>query len=157
VTIYRMHSPSYSVFDTSGAFLKPGRWHLAGTRIVYAAQHVSLAALETLVHAGGAPLPPRLITAIEMARSVAIEYAPWMELGDSQRFGSQWVREARTAVLAVPSIVVQRMEMNFVLNPAHPGFRGISHGPAQAFTFPARLFPARLFPARPFPARPAPR
>jgi RES domain-containing protein len=135
-----MHSPAYAVFDTSGAMLRAGRWHLRGTRVVYAAQHVSLAALETLVHANSQTPPPRSLTEIEIPDAVSIETAPWMHLPASQSFGSRWVQEGRTAVLAVPSIVVQQREMNFVLNPAHPEFQKITHGPARAFAFDARFF-----------------
>jgi RES domain-containing protein len=136
-----MHGAAYAVFDTSGAAHRAGRWHLRGTRVVYAAQHVSLAALEALVHANSQVLPPKSITEIEVPGSVAIETAAWMEMAESQAFGSRWVEEGRTAVLAVPSIVVQRMELNFVLNPAHADFRKITHGSARPFVFDGRFFP----------------
>jgi len=109
--------------------------------VVYAAQHVSLAVLETLVHANSQVLPPRSFTEIDVPDSVAVETAAWMEMAESQSFGSRWVEEARTAVLAVPSIVVQQMEMNFVLNPAHPDFTKIAHGAARTFVFDGRFFP----------------
>jgi len=141
MTIFRMHAVASPVFDTGGAVFREGRWHLRGTRVVYAAQHVSLAALETLVHANSQNLPPKSITEIQLPDSLAIEYAAWIDMPDSQYFGSRWVSEARTAVLAVPSIVVQQMEMNFVLNPAHPDFLSIAHGPAQPFAFDGRFFP----------------
>ena len=135
-----MHGEAYAVFDTSGAAFREGRWHLRGTRVVYAAQHVSLAALEMLVHANSQTLPPKLLTEIEVPDSVAVERAGWMELPESRAFGSRWVDEARTAVLAVPSIVVHHMELNFVLNPAHPEFGRIKHGTARAFAFDRRFF-----------------
>lgn len=141
MTIFRIHSEAYTVFDTGGAAFREGRWHLRGTRIVYAAQHVSLAALELLVHANNQSPPPKSITEIEVPDSVAIEYSGWIDLPDSRSFGSRWVGEARSAVLAVPSIVVQQMEWNFVLNPAHPEFRRITHGPARRFAFDQRFFP----------------
>jgi RES domain-containing protein len=140
LTIYRIHGAGYPVFDTSGAVLREGRWHRPGTRIVYAAQHVSLAALELLVHANSQAPPPKSITAIEIPDSLAIEYAGWMDLPGSQAFGSSWAEERRTAVLAVPSIVVHGMELNFALNPAHPDFASIAHGPAQPFAFDPRFF-----------------
>jgi RES domain-containing protein len=136
-----MHGAAYPVFDTSGAVRWAGRWHLRGTRVVYAAQHVSLAALEALVHANSQTLPPKAITEIEVPDSLAIETAAWMEMPDSQAFGGRWVKEGRTAVLAVPSIVVQGMELNFVLNPAHADFKKITHGAARPFAFDARFFP----------------
>ena len=114
---------------------------LRGTRVVYAAQHASLAALEALVHANSQVLPPKSITEIHVPDSLSIEYAVWMEMLDSQMFGSRWVEEARTALLAVPSIVVQQMELNFVINQAHPDFKKITHGPAKTFAFDSRFFP----------------
>ena len=139
-----MHGAAAAVFDTGGAVFREGRWHLRGTRIVYAAQHVSLAALETLVHANSQVLPPKSITKIDVPESVAIETAAWMDMPASQTFGSRWAEEARTAVLAVPSIVVQGMELNYVLNPAHPDFVKITHGPARPFEFDARFSPRLL-------------
>jgi RES domain-containing protein len=134
-----MHGVSYAVFDTEGAFLQPGRWHSRGTHMIYAAEHVSLAVLETLIHAGGRKLPPRAITQIRIPDNLPIESASWMEMPESQRFGDAWIFGARTAVLRVPSIAVNRLESNFVLNPRHPDFRLIQHGPAQEYIFDPRF------------------
>jgi len=138
--VFRMHGVAYSVFDTTGSFLLAGRWHSAGTRVIYAAEHASLAVLETLIHAGGRKLPPRAMTRIDIPDTVRIESAAWMEMPESQRFGDEWVKEARTAVLRVPSIAVNRMESNFVLNPRHPEFPVIPHGGPERFVFDPRFF-----------------
>lgn len=137
---YRIHAPAHAAFDATGAFLQPGRWHLAGTRVIYAAEHASLAVLETLIHAGGRKLPPRALTRIEIPDDLVIESAGWVEMPASQAFGEAWVREARTAVLRVPSVAVNRMESNFVLNPAHPDFTRITHATAQSYVFNPRFF-----------------
>ncbi len=137
--VFRMHGVSYDVFDATGAFLQPGRWHSQGTRVVYAAEHASLAVLETLIHAGGRKMPPRMLTRIDLPEDLAIEAAPWMEIPASQTFGDAWVRKARSAVLRVPSVAVNRMESNFVLNPAHPEFSRIQHEAPQRFIFDPRL------------------
>ena len=50
------------------------------------------------------------------------------------------MREARTVVLRVPSIAVNRIESNFVFNPAHPDFPRITHDAAEAFVFSPRFF-----------------
>jgi len=138
--VFRMHSAAYRVFDTTGAYLLPGRWHSAGTRIVYASEHASLAVLETLIHAGGRRMPSRVITRIEIPDGLEIESADWREMPESQDFGSKWVRELRTAVLRVPSIAVNQMESNLVLNPAHPGFSRIKAGSPREFVFDPRFF-----------------
>ena len=141
--VFRMHGAAFGVFDTNGAFQYPGRWHSRGTRVVYAAEHASLAALETLIHAGGRKIPPRILTRIHIPDGVPIESRPWVELPDSQTFGDAWVREARTAVLRVPSIAVNGLESNFVFNPRHPDFPQIQHDPPAEFVFDLRFFPLR--------------
>jgi RES domain-containing protein len=140
--VFRMHRPAYGVFDTMGAFLTAGRWHSAGTRVVYAAEHASLAVLETLLHAGGRKIPARAISRIEIPDDLPIESTSWKQMPSSQEFGDRWAKQARTAVLRVPSIAVNRMESNFVLNPAHPDFSRISNGPLQDFVFDLRFFGA---------------
>jgi RES domain-containing protein len=138
--VFRVHRLAYDVFDTMGAFLQPGRWHSAGTRVVYAAEHASLAVLETLLHAGGRKIPSRAITQIEIPEDLTIESATWVEMPDSQKFGDLWVREERSAVLRVPSIAANRMESNFILNPAHPEFSSVKHDPPREFVFDPRFF-----------------
>jgi RES domain-containing protein len=138
--VFRMHGASRDVFDSTGAFLQPGRWHPQGTRVIYAAQCASLAVLETLIHAGGRKIPPRVITRIDIPDNLSIESASWMEIPASQQFGERWVTEARTAVLRVPSIAVNRMESNFVLNPRHPDFARIRHADPEQFVFDPRFF-----------------
>lgn len=140
MVIFRMHGVLYDAFDTTGSFLHPARWHRVGTRVIYAAQHVSLAVLETLIHAGGRKIPPRSLTRIHIPDAVAVEDATWMEMPDSQNWGDAWAREMRTAVLRVPSVAVNRMESNFVLNPAHPDFAHIRRDPAEEFIFSPRFF-----------------
>ena len=140
MNVFRMHGPSYDVFDTTGAAMRPGRWHSAGTRVVYAAEHASLAVLETLIHAGGRKIPPRAITRIEIPDDLVILSAAWMEAPESQRFGDAWAAAAQSAVLRVPSAAVNRMESNFVLNPLHPDFLRIRPHPPAPFDFDPRFF-----------------
>jgi RES domain-containing protein len=140
--VYRMHAASRGVFDTTGAFLYAGRWHSQGTRVVYAAEHASLAALETLIHAGGRKIPPRVITQIYLPDDLAIENSNWMDLPDSRAFGDAWARQKRGAILRVPSIAVNGMESNLLLNPAHPAFSSIQAEPPQGFVFNSRFFAA---------------
>ena len=52
--------------------------------------------------------------------------------------GDAWVREARSAVLALPSVIIAG-EPNYLLNPAHPDFKKISIGRPEKFTFDSRL------------------
>jgi RES domain-containing protein len=139
--VYRMHRISSSAFDTTGAFLYSGRWHSAGVRVVYAAQHVSLAALEILIHSSRRPVPDMLVTEIEIPDHTPIERSDWMELERSRQFGDEWIRSGRGAVLRVPSKAVNGLEFNFLINPAHTDSRRIRQAVSHAFAFDRRLFP----------------
>ena len=141
--VFRMHGPAYAPLDSTGSFLHPGRWHSAGTRVLYAAEHASLSVLETLIHAGGRKIPPRAITRIRIPDELEVESVEWIDLPESRDFGDQWVREKRSAVLRVPSIAVNYMESNFVLNPLHPDFQAIEHDAPQEFVFQTGFFAAR--------------
>jgi RES domain-containing protein len=143
IEVFRIHGASYEVFDTTGTALFDGRWHTRGVRMVYTAGHVSLAALEVLVHAGGRKLPPKVLTRIQLADGIEIGEAPWLDLARSQAFGDRWLAERRSAVLRVPSVAVNGLEFNYLLNPAHPEFRRIEYSEAGAFTFDARFFGGR--------------
>ena len=54
-------------------------------------------------------------------------------------FGDRWVNDGSSAVLKVPSAVIDQ-EWNYLLNPAHPDFAQIIIGGANPFQFDARLF-----------------
>jgi RES domain-containing protein len=138
--VYRMHRVGSNVFDTTGASLFPGRWHLAGLRVVYAGEHASLAALETLIHTSQRAVPNKAITEIQIPDDVSIESSQWMEIGQSQIFGSDWVRSRRSAVLRVPSKAVNLMESNFLVNPEHRDFGRIRPGSTRDFAFDVRFF-----------------
>ncbi len=55
-----------------------------------------------------------------------------------QGLGDAWLRESRSPVLALPSIIIPE-EVNYLLNPAHPDFKKVSIGKPQDFVFDARL------------------
>jgi RES domain-containing protein len=48
------------------------------------------------------------------------------------------VKEARSAVLEVPSVIVQ-FEPNYLINPGHPDFKRIKIGKPVPFAFDPRL------------------
>jgi RES domain-containing protein len=136
----RIHGAAYDVFDTTGSFLREGRWHSRGTRLTYTAQHVSLAALEVLIHAGGRKFPPKVLTTIHIPDEIEMEVADLMSLELSQRFGDRWIAESRSAILRVPSVAVNGLEFNCLLNPAHPDFSRIRHDAPMQFPFDERFF-----------------
>jgi len=56
--------------------------------------------------------------------------------------GDTWIRDRRTAVLVVPSVVVRR-EGNVLINPGHPDFAHITASAPEAVVWDERLFTAR--------------
>jgi RES domain-containing protein len=126
-----------------------GRWHHRGRPIVYASSTASLAALEVLVHVDPANAPSDLtLLAIDVPDDVAVETCDptrltprWQAFPgpvELQDFGSTWLAEVRTAVLAVPSAVLP-VERNLLLNPAHPHAARFRIVGEQPFSFDPRL------------------
>lgn len=136
-----------SAFTGKGAADYGGRWNSRGVAVVYCSQSKSLAALENLVHLN----PP---VSIEYAAirvnfdDSIVEWYPERKLPDdwrsepplpgTQNVGDQWVRAARSAILAVPSAIIPG-EFNFLLNPAHPDFTRVRRGEPEKFVFDPRL------------------
>ena len=56
----------------------------------------------------------------------------------TQLLGDTWLRKMETAVLKVPSAIID-MEYNYLLNPAHPDFEKIKISSVSKFTFDPRL------------------
>jgi RES domain-containing protein len=136
-----------TAFSGEGAAKTGGRWNSRGVAVVYTSASRSLAALETLVH-----LNPLVVFNYRVIR-VEFEEA-WVERLplaawptdwkleppplSTRRLGDGWVRSLRSAILAVPSVVIPE-ETNFVLNPAHPGFKKIAISKSAPFIFDPRL------------------
>lgn len=136
-----------AAFHGEGAAKYGGRWNSRGVPMVYTSATLSLAALETLVHLNP-PMPFRYLAfritfADGLVEEVAAKHLPadWQTSPpppSTRAIGDVWVREARSAVLAVPSVLVPS-EWNYVLNPAHSGFRKIAIGKSLPFAYDPRL------------------
>jgi len=147
ISVYRLSSARYPATSGAGAAKYGGRWNRIGTQAIYAAQSVSLAALEVLVHYS---ILPRdfVLTEIQIpdARRVQslkqdafpIGWDSETVISATQDIGESWVREGRSAILSVPSSIIPS-ERNFVLNPAHPAFQKVSFLPPVPFQFDRRL------------------
>ncbi len=67
---------------------------------------------------------------------MAVDHA---DLRVARAFGDAWMRERRTAVLVVPSVVARR-EVNVLLNPRHVGFKKMVARVREPVVWDARLF-----------------
>jgi RES domain-containing protein len=136
-----------AAFDGEGAWLFGGRWNSRGTRIVYTSITLSLAALETLVHLNPPVAFKYVAIPIEfdeaLVETVAAMDLPadWNEEPpppSTAEIGDRWVRESRSAVLKLPSVIISA-ELNYLLNPGHSDFKRIRIGKPMPFSFDPRL------------------
>ncbi len=136
-----------TAFSGEGAAKTGGRWNSRGVPVVYTSSTKSLAALESLVHLNPPVLFKYVAIRIKFDEALLeimpakILPADWREEPpppSSKALGDAWVWEARSAVLALPSVLISG-EPNYLLNPAHPDFKKISIGKPERFAFDPRL------------------
>ena len=147
---WRIFKPKHAAtaFTGEGARLYGGRWNTPGNPVVYTAGSVSLAALEMLVHLSSHQvLESYLVCEVRFDETVVATIdaaelpADWRSDPAPlavQRIGDEWIEAGTSAVLWVPSAIVDT-EFNFLLNPAHPEFAAIAIGEPASFRFDPRL------------------
>jgi RES domain-containing protein len=137
-----------TAFDGEGTRLYGGRWNSPGTKMVYTSSTISLAVLEVLVHLQEASLLSSYSLISAGFDDALVERLDHSMLPDGwraypapselQQIGDEWVRSQRSAVLEVPSVLVER-ESNYLLNTAHPDFSSVVIGEPEPFTFDEHL------------------
>ena len=141
MTVYRMHRAVRLTADYTGAMLAGGRWNPIGTPVLYAAQHLSLACLEILVHLDKNQLPrdyvwskaelpnqPDSLTVINLENILSC-----------QLVGAAWLRSRDCLAVQVPSAVIPE-EFNILLNPIHDSYQSLTWKKPERFEFDPRLF-----------------
>lgn len=146
---WRIADGRFDPFSPVGASLVGGRWNSPGLGVIYASRSYAGAMLECLAHAGIGRVPrTHVAVEIAIAEAVSVERhdetslpAGWehADLRVARAFGDSWIRELRTAVLVVPSVVARR-EGNVLINPKHSDFSGIVAGRPEPVVWDARLF-----------------
>lgn len=155
IRLWRVAKRRYPPFTGEGGLFVAGRWHERGVRIVYTAGTKALSVLEFLAHVtpGSTPasatwwwldLDPSLtpFEAVDPSR-LPPRWKGVRHLQATRRLGTEWIREARTPVLGVPSVHVPG-EFNYLVNPAHAlaGPLLSSAGGPEGFTLDPRIFAA---------------
>jgi len=154
VSVWRVaaDTPYYTAdaLTGEGARLTGGRWNRKGTPLVYAAGSISLAVLETLAHLelGGLPLNRYLVrldiplkvwnsrTVFEPEKNIGWDALPAGLV--SLDAGDDWLRQARTALMQVPSVIVPE-EFNILINPEHKDSQALRVTKLRRWSFDARL------------------
>jgi len=152
LTTYRICKTKFAAtwFDGEGAFRFGGRWNSRGTRILYTAGSLSLAALEMLVHLNNeeillsysfatAEFDESLILPVEEFRVLPENWSDSPPPLEIQQIGDEWAREQVSVVLKVPTSVLP-VEFNYLINVEHPVFSKVKLCKPQTFTFDERLY-----------------
>jgi len=149
--IYRIGQTKYAR-DTRGSGID-GRWNSLGRYVIYFGGSLALSCLEKLVHTPGtslytgdssvtiAEVPDRLpVKEVTLKELVKLD-PDWNKVINypiTQAIGDTWLQSLETAVLKVPSAIIE-MEYNYLVNPAHPDFNKIKFVAVNKFTFDNRL------------------
>jgi RES domain-containing protein len=151
ITAWRITQSDYAddAFNGLGARLEGARWNYRGIDMVYAAESISLAALEIVVHLPEEVLLNNLYVCIpvEFDSKHMITLKPsqlpsgWNIIPppeSTQKIGSDWAKTKQSLVLKVPSSVIPA-EHNYLINPQHPEAKRLKIGKAETFDFDTRI------------------
>ena len=137
-----------TAFSGEGARIFEGRWNSAGVWMVYCSENLALAALEILAHTRPVTLRDKFrafrvswdeaIMAIVDLKKLPKGWNAQPPTVASKNIGDEWIRAGRSAILALPSVLVP-LEKTFLLNPKHADFRRIKIKDAGNFVLDPRL------------------
>ena len=125
------------------------RWNTKGSFMIYTAGSRALACLENIVHRSG-EMGGKVykVMLIEIPTSLKIHeikktsmHKDWKSLTNfsyCQQKGTQWLKESSTAILRVPSVIIEE-EFNYLVNPQHSQFKKIKLVDVEDFSFDARF------------------
>ena len=143
----------YRANDLSGkgAASNPGRWNSEGETVVYAAEHRSLAVLETAAHLDSDAFPMnRFLVEIDIPDELwaqrettdpATLSPAWAAIPfgmASVEHGSAWWRSQRSLILLVPSVIVPE-EQVVLIHAEHPDAARVTAKTVRPFAY-DRLF-----------------
>ncbi|MBF0352333.1 MAG: RES family NAD+ phosphorylase [SAR324 cluster bacterium] len=151
--VYRLSKSQYAGdLSGEGARKAGGRWNLKGIPVIYTSDSIALATLETLVHTPLNLVPKhRAVTVFELPDHHKMNKLDYSQLPGNWRdypsplelaqIGTQWVKQAQTFLLQVPSAIVpDGGGWNFLLNPSHPDFREVKIIDIFEYEFDPRLY-----------------
>ncbi|WP_419950008.1 RES family NAD+ phosphorylase [Candidatus Palauibacter sp.] len=147
--LWRITREAHAALDGEGARLYGARWTPPGTPAVYASSHLSLAALEYLVHIDAEDAPDDLVAlhisvpddVTELACSPASLPSDWRQTPpppECQEIGGEWAGKGDALLLRVPSVLVPE-ESNVLVNPLHPDAVRVRVVGSRPFTYDVRL------------------
>ena len=135
-------------FDGEGARLYGGRWSSPGSAVVYTSATASLAVLEIFANIQRGDLlasftlfsctfEDSLLSRIDVS-DLPANWRQSPAPARLQEIGDEWLRNSSSAVLQVPSSIIEH-ESNYLLNPRHRDFKRVKRSAPQPFVFDLRL------------------
>lgn len=138
--LFRISGTQFAAeIDGEGARLYGGRWNQIGDPVLYMAEDLSLAILETVVHANPRRKMKRSLLVLNVPDDASMEtitnlqdgWDSYPYLSATASLGSQWIKERRSLLLRVPSAVTSGVatdlwQYNVLANPLHPEFSKVS-------------------------------
>ena len=147
--VYRITHSKWA--DKLAASGYAARWNSSGLFVIYAAENISLACLENLVHRNGFGLDanfslititiPDEIPIVELKSAILPDN--WNNNDEKahlicRKYADAWVRSQKSSVLIVPSAIIEN-EKNIIINTNHADFLKIKITKIQPFSFDKRL------------------
>ena len=145
--VYRITLAIYSTKLLASGY--PARWNSKDVKMIYTAQSRALACLENVVHRNSKGLQKNFrVMQISIPNDIFLKeiketdlVTGWKEFDKmpyTQSLGDQWVREAKSAILKIPSAIVSG-DSNYLLNPGHKDFLKIKLLRTEPFEFDDRI------------------
>lgn len=149
--VYRITQTKFATSLFAPGFA--GRWNSEGEGMIYTGGSASLSCLEVLAHKSGAALSSGKFSMavisfddsllveeikLEKLQKLNTEWFKVLHYPITQKLGNEWLLNRKSAVLKVPSAIVDR-EYNYLINPLHPDFKKIKVLDIKPFNFDSRL------------------
>lgn len=145
--VYRITLARFA--DTLKASGRAARWNANDINMIYTASSQALACLENVVHRNQLGLssnfkvmtidiPDDLVIEVIDRKRLPKDWKDYSNLILTQQIGNEWIKSLRTAVLKIPSSIID-LENNYLINPAHPDFKKIKLLHADTFVFDERI------------------
>lgn len=145
--VFRINIAKYA--DGLKASGRASRWNSNEVEMIYTSSSQSLACLENVVHRNlfGLNQAFRVLT-IQIPQEVSIhefkleelpfDWKSFQQMPFTQSLGDEWIKSSKSAVLKVPSSIIQQ-EYNYLVNPAHKDFSKIIIKTVEPFVFDERI------------------
>jgi RES domain-containing protein len=145
--VFRIALAKYSdILKASGIV---ARWNPVDVGIIYTASSRSLACLENIVNRDKQGLlqpfmlitinyPDGIKTQTIKLTNLPADWKDYDKINITQDIGEQWITENRSAILRIPSSIIEE-EANYLINPKHEDFKRIKIVKTQPFIFDTRI------------------